>query len=118
MKCIGESTNADTDIVEIDEPAGVIKYLASYLSCISSLDIVPYLNTDAEFGRPWGFTREESIPKLPFRIVRPVTDGELHMLRNLVKGIRPKYDPKVDGGFTLLGEYYSAAAMKIMQMPY
>lgn len=113
-KIIGEKANVSTDIVEIEGMDGVVRYLASYLSSLGSLDIVSYLNTEAEWGRPWGFTREELLPRLPILVCRGLDEGELQSIADMVRGVRREYDPEKDGGFTLLGRFFSGMALSLL----
>jgi hypothetical protein len=114
MNILGEKSNADTDIIEVHGIDAVIRYLAAYLSGLGSLDIVSYLNTEAEFGRPWGFTREELIPLLPVLFCRALDPVQVGLMADMVRGVRREYDPEKDGGFTLLGRFFSTMALSLL----
>lgn len=97
-----------TDVQGIEGEGGVADYVAKYAGKIASLDIGTYQSSVDPSGRHWGVRRKSAIPTHPVAILRQIFEAEVEWCQMIATGVFPRYNPLLDGGFTLLGREYAA----------
>lgn len=91
-----------TDVRAIDDGQAAARYTAKYVAKpqdVFTLDNAPYLSR--MYGRPWGFCRQELVPRHPEMHLPDLQPDEVAELRLLAREMYEKIDPASGQGFTL-----------------
>lgn len=93
-----------TWVEKAEKGEGAAKYIAKYCA---KRDVSSYLVNAAylnRVGRHWGVTRKALIPLHEPKRRFNLSEGQIHVLREVAAGILPNYDIRYDESFTLLGK--------------
>lgn len=100
---LGATGALATDVRAITGEEGAAMYLTKYMAKVDTLDRAAYLNNPYTMGRQWGLSRSKQIPRAKITVNRDLDEEETAFAQFECAKDRPRYNPLLDGGFTLFG---------------